>query len=59
MNGYVCFYKDKRYEVYADTMFTARDKVALEHGIKEKDKYKISVNLAEMNGEPVIQYCDK
>lgn len=29
MSGYVCFYKNKRIEVYADSLIQARDKAAV------------------------------
>lgn len=58
MNSYVCFYKEKQCEVYADTMFQARTKAAEKMKVKPKDEYKISVNLAELNGKPYIHTVD-
>lgn len=58
MNGYICFYKEKQCEVYADTMFQARTKAAELLKVKPKDEYKISVNLAELNGKAYIQTAD-
>ena len=52
MNGYVCFYRGKRYEVYASTSLEAQEKCAAEHKIKKS--YEITVVLAEKNGEQVI-----
>ena len=50
-NGYVCFYKGKRFEVYADTSYEAQQKCAKENGIKKA--YDINVVLAEKGGKQV------
>lgn len=52
MNGYICFYKDKRIEVYAHTKEEARASIAQQY--KVKNKYDITVYLAEINGEAYI-----
>lgn len=49
MNGYVCFYKGKRWECHADTTFEAQQKAA-EH-FKAKKRYDVTVMLAEINGK--------
>jgi hypothetical protein len=49
LNGYLGFYKDKRFEVYAATSFEAQQKIAQEHKIKNRTQ--IHVVLAEY-GEP-------
>lgn len=49
MNGYICFYNSKRVEIYAETMFEARDKAAKTLKVKDKFAYRISVNLAEVD----------
>ena len=54
LNGYVGFYKGKRYETYADTSYHAQQQIAKEHGIKTKDAWQITVILAEKEGQPVI-----
>lgn len=50
-NGYVCFYKGKRYEVYAETPYDAQVRCACENKIKRRQD--ITVILAEKGGEPV------
>lgn len=51
-NGYIAFYKSKRVEVYANTLFEAREKaVAL---LKPKKPHDINIMLAEKGGAPVI-----
>lgn len=52
MYGYVCFYKGKRIEVYADSTYAAQQKAALL--FKAKKSYEVNVMLAEKDGEPVV-----
>jgi len=51
MNGYVGFYKSKRAEVYADTIYQAQLKLAAM--FKAKKSWEVHVVLAEKNGEQV------
>lgn len=51
MNGYVGFYKQKRVEVYAETLYEAQQKAAKLLGAKKS--YEITVMLAEKDGEQV------
>lgn len=51
LNGYICLYRNKRFEVYAESTYAAQQKCAKENKIKKS--YEISVYLAEQNGEPV------
>jgi len=52
MNGYVGFYKGKKYEVHAESILSARDKIA---GLaKAKKAYDVVVMLAEKDGKPVV-----
>lgn len=52
MNGYICFYKGKQLEVYANTSYEAQQKAAKE--FKAKKSYQVTVVLAEKNGEQVV-----
>ena len=52
-NGYVAFYKGKRIEVYADTMYGAQ-KTAAKH-FNAKKEWEVNVNLAEVDGKPYMQ----
>lgn len=52
MNGYVCFWKGKRVEVYADTTLQARDKACAM--LKVRKAYEVTVVLAEKDGAPVV-----
>ena len=51
MNGYVCFYKGKRLEVYAETSYDAQKKAAKE--FKAKKTWDISVTIAEKDGKQI------
>ena len=51
LNGYICLWKGKRFEVYASTTYEAQKLCATQHKIKKS--YEISVYLAEKNGEVV------
>lgn len=51
MNGYVCFYKNKRGEILANTSYEAQQKFAKENKIKKS--YEVAVVLAEKDGKQV------
>jgi hypothetical protein len=53
MNGYICFYKGNRVEVYAETSYAAQQKAATI--LKAKRIYEVTVHLAEKNGETVAR----
>ena len=52
MNGYVCFYKGKKMEVYADSSYEAQKKAA--QAFRAKKSYDVTVVLAEKNNKPVV-----
>jgi hypothetical protein len=52
LNEYVCFYKQKRTEVYAATSYEAQQKAAA--FFKARKQYEVSVHLAEKAGAPVL-----
>jgi len=56
MNGYIGFYKGKKYEIHADTTYQAQQAIATKYGIKKP--YEITVMLAEKNGEQVTHVAD-
>jgi hypothetical protein len=51
MNGYICFHRGKRFEIYADSSYKAQLKCADENRIKKS--YEIDVILAEKNGAQI------
>lgn len=51
MNGYICFYKEKKLEVYAETSYKAQLKAA--SLFKAKHSYDVSVVLCEVEDEQV------
>jgi hypothetical protein len=53
--GYICLYGAQRWEVYADSLYDAKQK-ALEHFKPPKSRrYQVTAHLAEIDGETVIQ----
>lgn len=51
LNGYVCFHKGRRFEVYSDTTYNAQQLCAKINKIKKPSE--ITVMLAERNGKTV------
>ena len=51
LNGYVCFHKGKRYEIYAKTSYDTQQLCAKINKIKKPSE--ITVMLAEKNGKTV------
>lgn len=51
MNGYIAFYKGKRIEVYAPTLYEAQ-KLATRR-FRARQPYEVTVVLAEKDGEQV------
>ena len=58
MNGYVCFWKSQRIEVYANTTYEAQQKAKVIFGARCKKGYEINVVLAEKAGQPVVHTAD-
>jgi hypothetical protein len=58
LNGYVCFYGQRRIEVYASSSYQAQQEVAKQLKVPAKKQYQISVNLAELGGKPVVHTPD-
>ena len=58
MNGYVCFYSGKRIEIYADTLYQAKEKAVLEFKAPKSKRHMVSVMLAEKNGQELIHTAD-
>lgn len=52
-NGYVAFYKGKKIDVYADSIYGAQ-KTAAQY-FKAKKEYEVNVMLAELDGKQYIQ----
>ena len=53
MNGYVAFYKNKRVEVYATSSYGAQLNAQKLLRVSDSQRYKITVVLAEKDGEQV------
>jgi ABC-type thiamine transport system substrate-binding protein len=52
LNGYVCFFRNRRTEVYASTSYEAQTKAAAV--FKARKQYEVTVVLAEKGGAPVV-----
>ena len=51
LNGYIGFYKGKKYEIYSDTSLHAQQEIAKKYNIKKP--YEITIMLAEKEGKSV------
>jgi hypothetical protein len=56
MNGYMCFYKKKQTEIYANTTLEAQEKAA--KFFKAKKSWEVTVVLAEKNGKQITHTAD-
>jgi len=52
MNGFICLYKGKRLEIYADTAYDASKEAAKQ--FKAKKIWEVVVHLAELDGTPYV-----
>lgn len=52
MNGYICFYRGRRTEVYAESQLAARDKAVAY--FRAKKPHEVTAMLAEKDGKPVV-----
>ena len=57
MNGYIGFYKGKKFEALAETSRQAQQKIATENKIKKA--YEITVMIAEKEGEQVTHIAEQ
>lgn len=54
MNGYIFFFDGKRVEIYADSLYEAKQK-ALDHFKPAKSKqHMVHGMIAECNGVPIV-----
>lgn len=59
MNKYVCFYREKITEIEANTSFEAQKKAQARFKLRDNQRYKITVMLAETpEGEVVHRAVD-
>ena len=54
MNGYIAIYNGKKTEVYADSLYAAKQKAITEFRAPKSKQHMISVMLAEKGVEAVI-----
>jgi hypothetical protein len=53
VNGYICMFGSKRFEVYADNTYQAQQKAIEFFKPSKSKKHLVTVHLAEKNGETV------
>jgi hypothetical protein len=51
--GYVAFFGGKRHELYAESLWDAKQKAIAHFRPRKKQEHMVSVVLAEVDGEPV------
>ena len=56
--GYVGFFKNERHELYAKSLWDAKQKAIAFFKPKRKDEHMVSVVLAEKDGSPVTHVAD-
>lgn len=54
MNGYVALFNGKRIEVYAETLYEAKQKAFKAFKPRKREERMISVVLAEKDGEVIV-----
>ena len=54
MNGYLAFYQGNRLEVYADTIWQAKQKAIQELSVPKKKQGLLTIALAEVEGKEYI-----
>ena len=52
MNGYIAFYNGKKTEIFADTLFGAREKAVAFFKPPRSKAHMVHVHLAESNATP-------
>ena len=53
MNGYICFFEQKRIEVHAENLLQAKEEALKQFKPCKSKRHLVSVHLAECNGEQV------
>jgi hypothetical protein len=53
MNGYVCFFKQQRFECHAETVLEAKQKAIAHFKVRPGKTWMVSVVLAEKDGKDV------
>lgn len=50
MNGYIALYLGEKYEIYANDIWSAKQKALKDLQVPKKKAWQVSVHLAEVNG---------
>jgi hypothetical protein len=54
MNGYKAFYGGKSIEIYAESLFAAKQKAVAAFKVSPKKQHMVSIVLCEKGGEVVV-----
>ena len=55
MNGYVCFYENKRWETYSPSLADAKDKALAYFKPAKSKRHMVHCHLAEKDGETITR----
>lgn len=58
MNGYVVFYNGKRHELYAASLYAAKEAAIAHFKVPPRKSHMVSGILAEVNGKSVTTTLD-
>lgn len=58
MNGYIAFYNQRRIEIYAASLFEAKQLAVTQFKAPKSKQHMIAVMLAEIEGKPVVHTPD-
>lgn len=58
LNGYVCIYNGRQIEVYAPSLYEAKQEAVRQFRPPKSKQHRVSAHLAEKNGEPVVHVAD-
>lgn len=58
MNGYVAFYNSQRHELYAESLWDAKQKAVAFFKAPKSKAHLVTVMLAEKDNQPVVHTPD-
>jgi hypothetical protein len=58
MNGYLAFFKEKKLEIYAPSLYAAKLKAVAEFKPSKKDSGLVSICLAEVSGKQITHKAE-
>lgn len=58
MNGYIALFKERREEIFAETLWEAKTTALRMFKPSKRDEWRVIVQLAEVDGAPVVHKAD-